>query len=341
MTGHTAPTTLPAALYRTDPDQWQRERNGVFARSWLYLAHESQVSAPRQYVAETLAGFPVVVVRDDLGTLRGFHNVCRHRAGPLADDGTGSCPGQFVCQYHGWVYALDGRLRSARDFGASADFDPRDFGLRPIRVEVWRGLVFVCMDPQAAPLSEWVAPLERRLEGRDWSELRLVTIRQHHMACNWKTYVENYLEGYHVPLVHSALDAEIDSARYTVTMDGRVAIHEAPLRAPNPIYDGLWAWMWPTLGVNVYGVGLMIERMSPTGPGGVRLDYIYLMPPGVDVSDETMALSDVVTAEDVRIVEAVQCNLDAGIYDTGRLSPRHEMAVAAFQQFVRDAVSEA
>ena len=334
----TAPTTLPASLYRSDPEQWRREREGIFGRSWLYLAHESQLADPHQYVADTLAGYPVIVVRDDQGGLRGFHNVCRHRAGPLADDGAGTCPGHFTCQYHGWVYTLDGRLRAARDFGPSPDFDPRDFGLLPVRVEIWRGLVFVSLDQDAAPLAEWVAPLERRLAGRDWSQLRLVTIRQHPMACNWKTYVENYLEGYHVPLVHAALDAEIDSARYTVTMDERVAIHEAPLRAPNPVYDGLWAWMWPTLGVNVYGVGLMIERMSPTGPGGVRLDYIYLMPPGVEVSDDTMALSDVVTAEDVRIVEAVQRNLDAGVYDTGRLSPRHETAVATFQQFVRNAL---
>ena len=96
--------------------------------------------------------------------------------------------------------------------------------------------------------------------------------------------------------------------------------------------------MWPTLGVNVYGVGLMIERMAPLGPGVTRLDYIYLMPPGIEVSDETMAISDAVTAEDVEIVEKVQQNLDAGVYQTGRLSVRHEMAVAAFQQFVTSAL---
>jgi choline monooxygenase len=326
-------------MYRPDAEQWRRERERIFARSWQYLAHESQLARPRQYVAETLAGYPVLALRDDQGELQAFHNVCRHRAGPLTDDGAGTCPGQLVCKYHGWVYTLDGRLRAARDFGPSADFDPRQYGLLPLRIEVWRGLVFVCLDPDAAPLSEWVAPLERRLAGRDWSALRLVTVRHHEMACNWKTYVENYLEGYHVPLVHAALDAEIDSSRYQVTMDERVAIHEAPLRAPNPVYDGLWAWMWPTLGVNVYGVGLMIERMNPLGPARVRLDYIYLMPPGVEVSDETMAISDVVTAEDVGIVEAVQRNLDAGVYDTGRLSPRHEGAVAAFQSFVTEALA--
>ena len=151
--------------------------------------------------------------------------------------------------------------------------------------------------------------------------------------------MENYLEGYHVPLVHPSLDAEIDSSRYQVTMDDKVALHEAPLRSPDPVYEGLWAWMWPTLGVNVYGVGLMVERMAPLGPTGTRLDYIYLMPEGVEVSPETMAISDAVTSEDVKIVEQVQINLDAGVYQVGRLSLRHEQAVAAFQAFVRDALS--
>jgi choline monooxygenase len=166
-----------------------------------------------------------------------------------------------------------------------------------------------------------------------------VDLRQHHIRCNWKTYVENYLEGYHVPLVHPALDAEIDAAQYKVTMDGLVALHEAPLRNPTPVYEGLWAWMWPNLGINVYGVGLMVERMCPLGPGETRLDYIYLMPRGVAVAPETMTMSDVVTAEDREVVEEVQLNLDAGVYESGRLSLRHEGAVAAFQSFVRAALS--
>lgn len=334
-----APSTLPAALYGSDPDQWARERRAIFARSWQYFAHESELTSPRQWVAETIAGYPIVVVRDDQGELRGFHNVCRHRAGPLTDGASGVCEGHLVCRYHGWAYTLDGRLRLARDFGPSDDFDPRDFGLMPVRLETWRGLIFIAIDPDLAPLSEWTAPLERRLDGRDWSGLRVAAVRHHTMRCNWKAYVENYLEGYHVPLVHPALDAEIDSARYQVTMDDKVALHEAPLRAPNPVYEGLWGWMWPTLGVNVYGVGLMIERMAPLGPTGTRLDYIYLMPEGVEVSPETMAISDAVTSEDVKIVEQVQVNLDAGVYQTGRLSLRHEQAVAAFQSFVREALS--
>lgn len=333
-----SPTTLPATLYRNDPELWAKERRAIFARSWQFFGHESQLSEAGQWRAETIAGYPIIVVRDEAGGLRGYHNACRHRAGPLTDGPGGRCAGELVCRYHGWRYTLDGRLRSARDFGPADGFDPRDYSLVPVRVEVWRGLVFVSVEAGIEPLADWVAPMERRLAGRDWGVLRVALARSHPIACNWKTYVENYLEGYHVPSIHPSLDAEVRSDEYRVTVEGRVAIHEVPPRRPDPVYEGLWAWLWPNLGVNIYATGLMMERISPHGAAATRLDYLYLMPEGVEVSAETLAMSDVVTAEDVRIAEQVQANLDAGIYDTGRLSPRHETGVAAFQAMVRSAL---
>jgi choline monooxygenase len=340
-----SPETLPATFYRSDPARWAEERRNIFARSWQVIGHESALEAPGQWLAETLAGYPILVVRDEQGTLRGYHNVCRHRAGPLTDGERGTCEGLLVCRYHGWAYALDGRLRSARDFGPSSDFDPRGYGLFPVRVDTWRGLIFVAIAPEVQPLSDLMRPLDHRLGDRDWSTLRLALVQRHPIACDWKTYVENYLEGYHLPLVHRALDAEIDSARYVVRVDGAVALHEAPHKArdrdgPDPVYAGLWAWVWPNLGVNVYGRGLMIERMSPAGPGACRLDYLYLTPNGAEVPLQTLDMAKAVVAEDAAIVEAVQVNLDAGVYESGRLSPRHEGAVAGFQAMVRQAMSE-
>ncbi len=341
MTAASSATTLPASMYRADPVHWDAERKAIFARSWQFIGHESSLPDVGSWIADTIAGYPLVVVRDNAGGLRGYHNVCRHRAGPLTDGPSGKCDGMLVCRYHGWAYTLDGRLRMARDFGPSSDFDPRDYGLHPVRVETWRGLIFVAIDAEVGPLSDVVASLERRLAGRDWTDLQVALVRSHPLQANWKTYVENYLEGYHVPTIHPGLDAEIDSARYTVSIEGMIALHEVPMRAPDPVYDGLWAWLWPNLGINVYATGLMMERMSPTGPGACKLDYIYLMPKGVEVSAETLAMSDAVTAEDIEIAETVQKNLDAGVYDVGRLSPRHEGGVAAFQSFIRQALAAA
>ena len=328
-----SPPTAPAAWYR-EPALWPVERREIFARGWQFATHVSALSEPRSWRAETLAGYPVIFVRDEKGEVRGFHNVCRHRAGPLVRGESGVCDGALTCQYHGWRYALDGRLRAARDFGAAADFDPREYGLLPIRVELWRGLVFAAIAANAPPLADMLAPLDRRLGDADWSRLKIGLRRAHLLECNWKTYVENYLEGYHVPAMHPGLDAEILSERYRVYVEGQVAIHEAPARLPDPVYQGLWAWIWPNIGLNVYKSGLMIERMAPIGHAQTRLDYLYLTPDGESVPAATLDMSDTVTAEDKWITERVQENLNAGIYHMGRLSPKHESAVAAFQLWV-------
>lgn len=333
-----APHTAPAVWYR-DPEWWPLERANVFATSWQFVTHESALPGPRSWRADDLAGYPIILVRDDAGVIRGFHNVCRHRAGPLVRERSGICDGALTCQYHGWRYALDGRLRAARDFGAADDFDVRDFSLFPIRIESWRGLVFAAIDAASAPLTDLLAPLDARLGGANWSNLRIAAERTHTLACNWKTYVENYLEGYHVPIMHPGLDAEIRSDQYRVTVEGRIALHEAPPRAPGAVYEGLWAWAWPNIGVNVYQSGVMIERMAPVAHTHTRLDYLYLTPDGVAPTAETFAMSDAVTAEDKWIVERVQENLNAGLYETGRLSPKHETAVAAFQAWIRDAIA--
>lgn len=332
-----SPVTLPAAWYG-DPSVWARERAAIFGKSWHFVTHDSALPEAGSWRAEVLAGYPIVVLRDETGALRGFHNVCRHRAGPLTQGEEGRCEGALVCRYHGWRYALDGRLRLARDFGNGANFDPREFSLWPVRIETWRGLVFANLDPDAAPLAALLAPLDTRIGDANWAELRVAARRSHELGCNWKTYVENYLEGYHVPTLHPSLDAEVVSERYGVRMDGHIAIHEVPMRDPNPVYDGLWAWAWPNVAFNTYARGLMMERMSPIDHARTRLDYLYLMPEGEAVSDETMAMSDAVLAEDKWVVERVQQNLSAGVYETGRLSPKHEGCVVAFQRMVRAAL---
>jgi choline monooxygenase len=336
MTLHGPHRTAPAAHYR-DPERFQVERRRIFGATWQFVGHERDLTVIGDVVTAMIAGYPVLAVRTADG-LKAFHNVCRHRAGPLFDGDKGNCGQALTCKYHGWVYALDGRLRNARDFGAAKGFDPRDFSLLPVRVETWRGFVFVNLNEGARPLAAHLAPLEARMAGRDLTNLVPAGRKTHDIACNWKIYAENYLEGYHIPPVHPVLDAEIDSAKYQVTVEGDVCFHSAPMRdaAANAVYDGLWAFVAPNLGVNLYGHGLMMEHMMPFGHDRTRLIYDYFLKPEIaaDASEveRIMAMSATVTAEDKWICEKVQENIDAGIYDTGVLSPRHEEGVAWFQR---------
>jgi len=320
---------LPVELYRGE-EALRNDRTAVLRRTWQFVGHVSQLPAAGDYLADVVGGAPVVVVRKADGELGAFHNVCRHRAGALVADGQGNCGEVFTCRYHGWKYALDGRLRNAVDFGVLPGFDPRQYGLFPIRVETFRGLVFVNLDLAAAPLADHMAPLERRwADGQ--SAFPLVETRTHTIRCDWKAYVENYLEGYHIKMVHPEFDSDVVVADYRTEIDGEVIFAHAPLRDAS-VYGGLWGWLWPNLAVNVYRHGYMIERMTAVGPAETRLDYFYFFDPAhADELPTMFEFSDLVTAQDLQVCQEVQRNLEAGVYQGGVLSPKHETGVAWFQ----------
>lgn len=313
----------------------------ALAASWQLLAHVSQLPVTGAIVAGEAAGRPLLAVRGADGAIRVFHNACRHRLGPLAEDGMSQCKaGELVCRYHGWRYGLDGRLKAAVDFGAGAQLDASKLGLIALETQVWRGFVFAALSDKRPDFADWIAPLAARLEGTPLETWRFAAQRTHRIACRFAVYAENYLEGYHIKCVHPALDAEIDSSAYEVTLHGRIAVHRAPLRAAAAgaaVYDGLWAFAFPNLGINVYRDGLMMERMSPEGPSVTRLDYFYVFAdPNADLC-ATFAMSDAVTAEDKTICEAVERNMAAGAVPLGPLSARHENAVAAFRAWMAGA----
>jgi choline monooxygenase len=324
--------TLAARDY-TDPQVNDLERSAIFGREWLCLGPAAAVADPGGYLAEVVAGWPIVVVRGPDGTLRGFHNVCRHRAGPLVDDGPGACR-SLVCRYHGWAYGLDGSLLSARDAG----LDPADvegLDLYGIRAEEWRGLLFVCLDPDAPALAAWLGGFAAECDGHPMETWQPFERRTIDVEADWKTYGDNYLEGYHVPLVHPGLTRTIEASTYRIDVADGWSRHHAQPR-DGAITTGTWLWHWPNLGLNLYERGMSVERWYPRGPGRCTLVLDYCFD---DVSatarpriEEDLAFSATVCDEDRRICEAVQRNLSAGVYESGLLSPRHEHAVADFHR---------
>ena len=320
--------TLPARLYG-DPDAYARERQAVFGNAWLFLGHEAEAPEPGDWIAADIAGHRLFAVRGKDGVLRAFHNVCRHRAGPLVQGERGSCPGELTCAYHGWRYTLDGRLRSAVGFGPAEGLDPRELGLFGLKLTVWRGLVFVSMAETPQAFDAFIAPLARLIDERGVRIPGPALRRSHQIACDWKVYVENYLESYHIQSVHPALTQDL-GADYRVTVEGDLVIQESLAQGDGP-QAGLWGWLWPNLAVNIYRDGAMIERMVPDGPGRTRLDYLFLRDDGPEALQDALEASDRITAEDADICMAVQDNLSAGAYDTGILSPTHEAGVAWFQ----------
>ena len=338
--------TLPARWY-WDPERYDAERRELFAREWLLVGHEDELREPGDSIAERLAGWPIFVRRGRDGALRGFHDVCRHRAGPIVGRPEGAASHacrvpRLRCRYHGWVYDENGRLEATPDFGTAEDFDPAKLSLEPIRIESWRGFVFACLDPDAPPLAEKLGRLPALTADLPLERYVFHSRGEHRLRCNWKAYVENYLEGYHIPYIHPRLHREVDVKGYEVQARERVVTHHVPTRArvAEPVYDGLWAWLFPNVALNVYGDGLSVERMLPMGPGEMRIEYLFLFAEGAD-PESAMAMCEEVTDEDRRICEAVQENLEAGVYDRGRLSPRHEEGVFFFQSEIRGRLAAA
>ncbi len=333
-------TTLPARAYH-DEDWFRRERDAIFATTWQLAGFRAQLNAPGDYVNHDLAGRSIVVLVDDDGELRAFHNVCRHRAGPLVTDDRGHCS-VIVCGYHGWTYGLDGTLHRARDFGDAAEFDPADFGLWPVAVDEWRGLVFVRIASDGPTLTESLGDLADRCAEQPIEQLTYSHRLSHDVDANWKTYTDNYGEGYHVPFVHPELNRQIDARNYRVEVHDHWVEHTAPTRG-GAVTAGLWLWAFPNLGLNLYPEGMNVERWFPLGPRRTRIVYDFFFadtsPAAAAANADIERLGVEVLEEDQRICEAVQRNLEAGIYTEGRLSPRHENGVFAFQRWVRDALA--
>ena len=330
---------LPPAAY-VDGARFEAERWAVFFTQWTAVGDADQVAEPGSYVAIWVAGFPLVVVNDG-GVLRAFHNVCRHRAGPLADEGVGTCR-SLVCRYHGWAYGLDGTLLSARDFGAEVASE--QFSLVPASVDRWRGLLFVSPAPPdhagLPNLSTWLGAVADHSEPFAMEQFQ-VTHRSHHdIECNWKVYAENYQEGYHIPLVHPGLNRQVDAKQYQVDVVGEATVHSAPTR-DGAVTNGAWLWRYPGFALNLYPSGMCLESYWPTGPTTTRVSYTFFFTPETPVDEAQGAVdsSTLVLDEDRIICEAIQRNLASGLTRPGVLSPKYEAGVALVQRLVTEALS--
>ncbi|NCT67357.1 MAG: aromatic ring-hydroxylating dioxygenase subunit alpha [Rhodanobacteraceae bacterium] len=332
-------TALPARYYLGE-EAARRDRDTVFARSWQLVAHASQVDGAGDHVVATVAGVPLLIVRDADGTLRALHNVCRHRAGPLATcDGRGAK--RLRCHYHGWTYALDGQLTSAPEMACAAGFDTAAVRLPQARVAEWRGLVFVALDA-APPLAEILDGIDARL-GTDALAGYVFDRRVgYDIDCDWKVYVDNYLEGYHVPHIHPELNRMLDYRSYLTEPARWHSLQWSPLESAGELYgngEALYYWIWPNTMLNILPDRLQTNRVLPLGSGRCRVEFDFYYPAGGDATrrERDHAFSDVVQHEDVVICEHVQRGLASGSYVAGRLNPLRESGVHHFHELLRAA----
>ena len=339
--------TIPAPWY-TDAGLYELERRTVFARTWQLVARVEQVAEAGQYVTADVAGEPVVVVRGEDGVLRAFFNVCRHHAAEVLTEPEG-CAKVLRCPYHGWTYTLEGNLRGTPDFSGVCRFDRAENGLAPVECEVWESWVFVRVEPEGGTLAEFLgAELIEQVRPLDLGGLHWMERRHYSFDCNWKVFVDNYLDGgYHVPHLHKGLDSVLDYANYTIENGARFCLQSSPVVSAGAESEtgavrtgrrALYYWLYPNFMINWYEGVMDTNLVLPRGVDKTEVIFDFYFP---DVSDAARArnlasisVGQRIQDEDTAICKSVQRGLTSRAYRAGRLSVRREAGEHLFHRLL-------
>jgi choline monooxygenase len=340
-------STIPSPWY-FDEGLAELENSAVFGKSWQVVGRADQVQNPGQFLTADIAGDPIVVVRGEDSQLRAFYNVCRHHAAAVVTEAQG-CAKQFRCPYHGWTYGIDGALKGMVEFDGVCDFERSANGLVSVLVDTWENFVFVNLDPDAGSLRDFlgsippiVAPLHLPKKLR-YFDRRIYTLR-----CNWKVYVDNYLDGgYHVPHAHKGLSSVIEYTKYTIENFERACLQSSPLSSDSSSEAGVastrqgrafYLWIYPNFMLNAYEGVMDTNVVVPLGVDkcAVIFDYYFSdISAAAEIRNrESIAVSEKVQDEDMGICDAVQRGLGSRAYLAGRLSVRREAGEHLFHRLL-------
>jgi len=342
----TEASTIPASWY-VDARIAELERQTVFSRTWQVMGRAEQVEKPGQFVTATVAGEPLVAVRGNDGVLRAFYNVCRHHAAAVVTEQCGQAS-ILHCPYHGWNYGLDGTLKGMPEFDGVKNFERRENGLISVKVETWESFVFVNLDAEAAPLAEFLGGLVRRVSLLGLDKLHYFTSQSYDIHCNWKVFVDNYLDGgYHVPHLHKGLNSVLDYKQYTIETEDRYCLQSSPMVSSDEDAatgltrkgDRAWYfWLHPNFMFNCYQGYLDTNLVIPIDVDHCRVIFDFYFS---DVSEaarpyneQSVAVGNRVQDEDLGICEAVQRGLKSRTYGAGRLSVRREAGEHLFHRLL-------
>ena len=347
--------TNPPATWYTQRELFLLEKSTVFANHWQFVGRVDQLRATGDYFTGTFLGDPYVVTRDEDGDVRAYHNVCRHR-GTCVARGEGKTK-RFVCPYHGWTYALDGRLLAAPRMDGAENFDCAEISLAALPVSQWGPFVFLHFgtdrESPPPPVESLLRPLQDALDETGFESLRFVTRRSYPMDCNWKVFVDNYLDGgYHVPHMHKGLAAQLDLSSYRNEVFDSFSIQYCAATSSElgsgrsrgvdfgaRLQGGsIYAWIHPNLMINRYGEMMDVNWVIPRDENSCEVVFDYFFDPAALPDEEFVArsldASDQVQQEDMDVCRMVQEGLGSMVYRPGRYAPNLEVLAHRFHQLL-------
>ena len=346
--------TIPAQWY-LDAEVERLEQKRVFGENWQAIGRTEQLMQPGDYITAEFGGEPILAVRETDGNLRAFFNVCRHHAAAVATAACGRAQ-SFRCPYHGWNYGLDGRLKGTPEFAGVCNFDPLANGLVPVAIDTWENFVFVNLTVDPEPLQRYLSDLVSLVSPLGLNQLQFHSRKEYTLNCNWKVYVDNYLDGgYHVPHLHRGLNSVLDYSHYTIENGEHFCLQSSPMvisdedaqvSATRKGDRARYFWIYPNFMINIYEGVMDTNLVLPFGPDKCRVIFDFYFSDVSSAREEqnnaSIATSEKVQDEDVAICESVQKGLASRAYGAGRLSVKREAGEHLFHRLLaRDLKSSA
>ncbi|MEZ5319013.1 MAG: aromatic ring-hydroxylating dioxygenase subunit alpha [Vicinamibacterales bacterium] len=365
-------TTLPAtaftlpARYYTDPGLFERERDRFFRRMWVGVGRLEDLASPGAYLTVDVAGDDLIVVRaDESGTVRAFHNLCRHRGTRLCDAAGGTFGGRIQCPYHAWTYDYDGRLVGAPHMEGSPGFVKEAFPLHAVRADAWDGHVFVCLGDDTPALGTHLSGLTTTFAPWRMGELVRGARIEYDVRANWKLVIQNYNECLHCPTLHPALNRlshylsgeneplqpaymggrmDLNDGVETMATGGRSGLAPLPGVGPDDRRRVYYYSLFPNLMIAPHPDYVLTHTLWPEAPDRTRIVCDWLVQPAernrpdFDLTPVT-SFWDLTNRQDWHVCELAQAGISSRVYQPGPYSSREDL-LYAFDRFIVDALGE-
>ncbi len=357
--------SLPGWLY-CDPEFFEAEKKAFLRAAPQVVCHENEISQPGEWRTLEYLGESVIVIRGDDGAVRAFSNVCRHRGSRLVD-GTGGCSKVLTCPYHAWSYARDGRLVGVPHRQEYPDLQTERLGLKPVRLENWRGFLFVTLEAGLPSVADMMAPYEDEIAPYRFEELRpLAPVRLRHRPLNWKTIADNYSDHLHIPVGHPGLTRlfgksyRIEAKDWVDKMEGDLADKESANLSERayqrylpkvdhlpPSHQRKWLYykLFPNVAFDIYADQVDFMQFVPVSATESLLREVsYALP---DDRREMKAarylnwrINRRVNSEDTELITRVQLGMQSSSYEAGPLGTS-EVCLRSFSKKLRRMIPEA
>ncbi|MFD1706996.1 aromatic ring-hydroxylating dioxygenase subunit alpha [Siminovitchia sediminis] len=331
---HTLEYTLPYKNY-VDPEIFAEEKKKIFRSRWILAGHASQVENIGDFFTFDLADQPLIISRDKNNEIHAFYNICPHRGSKVEKSESGNKK-IFMCQYHGWTFQLDGSLNRA------PNFHTKELGkhscMTKVNLEIFKGLIFINLDPEAKPMAETFGELMENLGKYDFLDsLKKVRVNTRVIDANWKAVVDNYLECDHCQIAHPEFAKTFDMKNYYIDLHDNFSCQYSKMTSKTDEEREEHAnfyWVWPNLMISIYpgeDGNMTTSQILPIAPDKSLAIYSYYFQSDEisEANEELIRFVDQVRKEDFDLVELLQKGFDTQAFERGIYSPT-EYAIKYF-----------